>query len=105
MKETEMRVNRNAQVIYERYIDAPYNSLEYVKRVFNCNAGIYTDGRGVYYLKSYSTFVAVVDTNKSLCVDYLRAVYGYTATSAQHIAKFFNLYAPRYKNYIRVRID
>lgn len=104
MEATEMQINRKGQVKYESYIDVPKNELEYVSRLLTCKAEVYVKD-GVYYLRSYNTFVAAVDTNKSLCIDFLRAVYGYTATSAQHIAKFFNLYAPYYKNYTRVRID
>lgn len=41
-----------------------------------------------YILKSYRTIVAVIDTEDDICYDFLRKVYGYTVTSAQHIAKF-----------------
>ena len=46
------------------------------------------DGDTVYLLKSYQTIVAMVDEG-GVGIDFLRYVYGYTATSAQHIAKFF----------------
>lgn len=38
-------------------------------------------------LMSYETTVAFIDTD-GVCYDFLRLVYGYTATSAMHIAKF-----------------
>ena len=66
------------------------------KRLRNCQATVYAYGneeRRIYLLKSYSTIVAMVfDSGK--CYDFLRYVYGYTATSAQHISKFFHDYAP-----------
>lgn len=48
----------------------------------------------VYILTSYNTPVAcvIVNTGCVYGVDMLRHEYGYTATSAQHIAKFFNHY-------------
>ena len=98
MKTAEMQIKRQAQVNYERYIDVPKDGLKYVGRLLTCNAEVYVND-GVYYLKSYKTFVAAVDTNKALCIDYLRAVYKYTHTSAQHISKFFDVYAPWNKNY------
>ena len=41
-----------------------------------------------YHLRSYNTFVATIDKSTGILYDYLRYVYGYTATSAQHISKF-----------------
>lgn len=38
-------------------------------------------------LQSYNTVVAYADANGTV-YDFLRLVYGYTTTSAQHIAKF-----------------
>ena len=47
----------------------------------------------LFLLCSYDTIVALVaidrETNRYTCVDFLRYVYGYTSTSAQHISKFF----------------
>ena len=41
-----------------------------------------------YVLRSYRTIVAIIDIKTDTLYDFLRYVYGYTATSAQHIAKF-----------------
>lgn len=56
------------------------------ERLYTCKAEV------LYYdefiaLRSYNTIVAVYENNGYL-FDILRLVYGYTATSAQHIAKF-----------------
>lgn len=46
-------------------------------------------GEVLYYvLRSYRTIVAIIDTKTDTLYDFLRYVYGYTSTSAQHIAKF-----------------
>ena len=39
-------------------------------------------------LKSYNTVVAIIDKRNDTLYDFLRYVYGYTSTSAQHISKF-----------------
>ena len=41
-----------------------------------------------YVLRSYQTIVAAIDVRTDTLYDFLRYVYGYTSTSAQHIAKF-----------------
>lgn len=69
------------------------------QRLRSCNAYKYYFKReGTPYetvvLQSYSTVVAMAyidEEDRSISVhDFLRIVYGYTATSAQHIAKFRN---------------
>lgn len=46
-------------------------------------------GEVLYYvLRSYRTIVAAIDVRTDTLYDFLRYVYGYTATSAQHISKF-----------------
>lgn len=68
------------------------------KRLAYCHATVTAYGRNddpsVFLLKSYNTTVAcvIVNTGCVYGVDMLRHEYGYTATSAQHIAKFFNHY-------------
>lgn len=58
------------------------------ERLNRCQAFWYKAG-GYVFLVSYNTFVAFID-NKGNMYDILRLVYGYTATSAKHIAKFRN---------------
>lgn len=50
-----------------------------------------------YLLCSYNTIVAVIDKSDLICYDAMRYVYGYTATSAKHIAKFAHDYSPDYE--------
>mgnify|MGYP003297043160 CR=1 FL=1 len=61
-----------------------YNEGE---RLRTCNARVITDGC-YYILISYNTIVAIIDTTTDTLYDILRLEYGYTSTSAQHIAKF-----------------
>lgn len=60
------------------------------QRLNSCNARIYEIKPGTFALVSYSTVVAFIADNVGY--DVLRMVYGYTATSASHIAKFFRKY-------------
>lgn len=62
------------------------------KRLRRCTAWVF-ETENFYLLKSYDTIIAAIDKRSNVCVDVLRDVYGYTSTSAQHIAKFFNDYA------------
>ena len=64
------------------------------KRLRSCSAEVAPvmdaeTGELMYYvLRSYRTIVAAIDVRTDTLYDFLRYVYGYTATSAQHISKF-----------------
>lgn len=45
-----------------------------------------------HVLTSYNTIVALIDPVTDTLYDFLRYVYGYTSTSAQHISKFSHDY-------------
>ena len=79
----------HANFAYDLYKTAKPISEEKLR---NCTATVLAyempDGDTVYLLKSYNTIVAMVDEGGD-GIDFLRYVYGYTATSAQHIRKFF----------------
>ena len=62
-----------------------------VRRLHKCQAYVH-ETESYYLLKSYAHFVAFIRKYDGECFDILRYVYGYTATSAQHIAKFKNDY-------------
>lgn len=63
---------------------------DYSTQLNNCNAWVY-DWYGGKLLRSYNTIIAYIDTDGN-CYDYLRKVYGYTATSARQINKFTRKY-------------
>lgn len=73
------------------YVEAELADVVSVKRLRTCKAYVY-ETNSYYILKSYSTVVAFIRKKDFECFDILRNVYGYTATSAQHIAKFRNDY-------------
>lgn len=56
-------------------------------RLYHCSAETGAVGDWII-LRSYSTIVAAYNVETDELFDFLRLVYGYTATSAQHIAKF-----------------
>ena len=60
-------------------------------RLNKCKAYVW-ETENYYLLFSYNTFVAFINKREQICYDILRLVYGYTSTSAQHIAKFRNAY-------------
>ena len=62
-----------------------------VSRLRTCSASVY-ETPDYIVLRSYSTIVAYINKNTREFFDALRYVYGYTATSAQHISKFRNDY-------------
>ena len=59
-------------------------------RLLTCQAWVY-ETKNYYLLKSYNTFIACMNKDTEDVYDALRIAYGYTATSAKHIAKFDNL--------------
>ena len=56
-------------------------------KLYSCNAEI-RECNGILVLVSYGTPIAVFAPDDGTLYDCLRVVYGYTATSSQHISKF-----------------
>lgn len=82
--------NEKVNTILNERDNMPYSKTvahQTPNRLNACQACTYVDG---YFLVliSYNTEVACIDMRTGICYDYLRKVNGYTATSAQHIAKF-----------------
>lgn len=72
------------------FIEGNYN---YLGRLRSCSAWVYETDT-YYILRSYNTmYVAITDKRTGQCYDLLRYVYGYTSTSAQHVAKFWHDYS------------
>lgn len=85
-------MSKNEQLIINTIVKGIFDNLPSVFgvtpiRLYTCSAWVYYTGRYTI-LKSYSTIIAVYDGERDVLYDGLRYVYGYTATSAQHIAKF-----------------
>ena len=99
-KAEQMSINAQVEIVEHRFrMDAldVHKPIESIKRLRNCQAWVYKVGN-VYALRSYNTFIAVVDEDGDT-YDFLRRVYGYTSTSAQHIAKFRNDYGRTGRTY------
>lgn len=73
--------------------------MQRIGRLRSCSAEVFRTF-GYYVLVSYNTVVAAID-NDNYLYDFLRYVYGYTSTSAQHIAKFRSDYGGRFCHIIR----
>lgn len=97
MKKSE-QLAINAQVleylqVYNDWVDSR-NVFPHWERLRSCSAEVAPvmdaeTGELMYYiLRSYRTIVAAIDVRTDTLYDFLRYVYGYTATSAQHISKF-----------------
>ena len=101
-KSTQMLENDVVMDCYSEFMEyCKENNPYYSKDFRHCKAKVYFNARYTY-LKSYSTIVAFIDNKNCVACDILRLVYGYTATSAQHISKFFNAYAST-EDYERLR--
>lgn len=89
MKKSEQQeINVKAMEILERLnneLKATENKK--FKRLRTCQAEV-CETSSFYVLRSYNTIVACIEKSTDTLVDALRYVYGYTATSAKHIAKF-----------------
>ena len=75
---------------FNTYYAPHLNELEEVPFRY-CKATVGRVGKYIY-IRSYDTVVAFINTVTGEGYDILRTEYGYSATSAQHISKFFNYY-------------
>ena len=102
-KSEQMAINQKCVDAYKE-INAYYAEYRFTyctkKRLRYCNAWVYTC-KDYTILQSYNTIVAVIFNNTKEGFDFLRYTYGYTATSAQHISKFFyDYYAQKTYRYV-----
>lgn len=94
MKKTEQAaINQQVLAILDQF-NASHYYLTNNRRLRSCSASVADaidceTGEVLYsVLTSYNTVIAIIDHRTDTLVDFLRYVYGYTPTSAQHIAKF-----------------
>ena len=81
--------NEDAKIYYRGIESILHYAFKHGKmrcKLYYCNAEIW-EFEGILVLVSYGTPIAVYTDDLSL-YDCLRVVYGYTATSSQHISKF-----------------
>lgn len=88
-KEKQIEINKNAMIGMELWNE----SVVVVSReqLYHCKAQVLELDNNCLALTSYGTLVAVFDKDTGFFYDVLRYTYGYTSTSAQHIAKFRNM--------------
>lgn len=95
-KEKQIQENIIVEEAYASFVSDKYkaDSLEFAPamRLRSCNAYVSRIGKWLV-LTSYNTIVAIIDCQTGVLYDFLRLVYGYTATSAQHISKFAHDYS------------
>ena len=82
--------NESAKYLYKDVESLLYSAFNKGKKrckLYSCNAEIW-ECTGVLVLVSYGTPIALFTPIDYALYDCLRVVYGYTATSSQHISKF-----------------
>lgn len=88
VKKAQIEANKEVLEAVERYNEeVKENVLHHGKRLRTCQAYVY-ETPSFYVLRSFNTVVAIIEKSTDTCYDFLRGVYGYTNTSAQHISKF-----------------
>lgn len=90
MKKAEQAImNQKAEQIFTAAVNElnNVNSIISRKPLRTCSATV-IETNNYYLLRSYNTYIAAIEKKTDILSDVLRIVYGYTATSAQHISKF-----------------
>ena len=90
-KEQQISMNNYVLKNYDVFRDTIANDFLNWKKLRSCSASV-AETDDFFILKSYNTIVAFINKYTGQKFDVLRWVYGYTSTSAQHIAKFFSDY-------------
>ena len=88
MKKIEqMVINELCENMWGQAMTEYCNKVTPWRRLRSCQAWT-VETENYIFLKSYNTVIAVIDKSTDTLYDLLRGVYGYTSTSAHHIAKF-----------------
>lgn len=85
-EDNQKMINKICEIEFEKAMPEFKENL-IRKRLRSCTAEVY-ESTNYYFLKSYNTIVAFINKNNGYLYDVLRVVYGYTNTSAKHIAYF-----------------
>lgn len=94
-KEEQVKVNKVCEKVFSVAIDEMRDSVKECTRLRSCQAHVYETNH-FYVLRSYNTLIACISKRTDTLYDMLRHEYGYTNTSAQHIAKFNSDYCRGY---------
>lgn len=96
-KQEQLSINSKIELVMDKYNEVFCNTQEDKmppKIRLHYMQAWRQDFESFTILWSYNTAVAVYDRTTDTLYDILRGVYGYTATSAQHIAKFRHMCNP-----------
>ena len=84
-------INKECEIAYKSCMNELNKNSKYCGQLRSCSASVY-ETENYYILQSYQTFIACIEKSTDVLYDFLRIVYGYTSTSAQHISKFSHDY-------------
>lgn len=92
-KESQGKINLEVAENFKMAV-SEFNGSKLVnsKRLRSCSATVH-ETENFYILQSYHTLIACIEKSTGIMYDALRMVYGYTATSAQHVSKFAHDYS------------
>lgn len=91
-KNIQRQINQKCVLAYESAVEEYFNGYKQrLGQLRHCSAEVF-ESENYIFLRSYNTMIAFIDKKDSVLYDVLRYVYGYTATSAQHISKFSHDY-------------
>lgn len=104
INEKQAVINNKVEELFNEYFYTfnPLDDNNVIERLRSCTAYVYKHPSGYIVLRSYNSYVAFITPDGDF-VDVLRLVYGYTATSAQLIGKFYHDYAGNCKHYYTYR--
>ena len=87
-RDQQIKINNECESFYDAAVtEYQEQGASNIERLRYCSAEV-IETENYYLLRSYSTIVAIIPKLEAKLYDCLRQVYGYTATSAQHISKF-----------------
>lgn len=96
-KASQRAINNKVESALRRYNAKRIDSMGTIGQLNHCNAFMY-DTPDYIILKSFRTIVAFIDKRDMALYDFSCYVYGYTATTAKHIAKFARKYNIEHEN-------
>lgn len=87
-KSEQIAINEKVESVFKLSNDEViYTDFDAMHRLRTMSAQVF-ETNNYYHLVSYNTRIAVIDKHTDECYDFLRLVYGYTSTSAKHVAAF-----------------
>ena len=95
-KSEQIEMNANVLSIFNDAVSEYWHSRNCVtRRLRSCSAEV-IETEHYFLLRSYNTLIACISKGNDTLYDALRHEYKYTATCAQHIAKFDHDYCAGY---------